>query len=314
MAASIGIALCPEHGRDATTLLRRADVAMYAAKRGGTGHAVYAPEQDAALPDRLSLLADLRQALAEGVLALHYQPQLDLRTGRVVGVEALARWPHPARGFVPPDQFIPLAEGMGLIGPLTNWVLETAIAQCRAWREAGRAVTVAVNISAATLHDPRLPETIERLLHTHGVAGRDLRLEVTESAFMADPARAGVVLARLAAIGLGLSVDDYGTGYSSLAYLKRLPIDELKIDRAFVRDMRRDEADRAIVASTVGLGHTLGLRVVAEGVEDQATQEALAALGCDALQGYHLSCPLPAAKLETWLARGTHGALSSRNV
>ncbi len=158
VGASIGIALCPEHGRDATTLLRRADVAMYAAKRAGRGHALYAPEQDAALPDRLSLIADLRQALAEGALTLHYQPKLDLRTGRVTGVEALARWPHPARGFVPPDQFIPLAEGMGLIGALTDWVLETAIAQCRTWRDAGRPLDVAVNISAATLRDPRLPE------------------------------------------------------------------------------------------------------------------------------------------------------------
>jgi len=302
VGASIGIALGPAHGRDSATLLRRADVAMYAAKRaGGGGYAVYAPEQDAALPARLSLIADLRHALVDGALALHYQPQVAVGSGRVVGVEALARWPHPTHGFVPPDQFIPLAEGMGLIGALTDWVLDTAIRQCRVWRDAGHALVVAVNLSAATLHDARLPTTISRLLRVHGVPAGSLRLEVTESALMADPARAGVVLAGLAEVGVGISVDDYGTGYSSLSYLKRLPVDELKIDRAFVRSLTTDEADRIIVASTIGLGHSLGLTVVAEGVEDEATWTSLAALGCDAVQGYHLGRPMPVAELEGWL-------------
>ena len=303
LGASIGIALGPAHGREGATLLRRADVAMYAAKRGGGGgYAVYAPAQDAALPARLSLIADLRQALAEGALVLHYQPQIAIDSGRVVGLEALARWPHPTHGFVPPDQFIPLAEGMGLMGALTDWALDTALRQCRVWRDAGHALVVAVNLSAATLHDPRLPATITRLLHVHGVPAGSLRLEVTESALMADPARAGVVLAGLAAVGVGISVDDYGTGYSSLAYLKRLPVDELKIDRAFVRNLTTDEADRTIVASTIGLGHSLGLTVVAEGVEDAAAWEALAMLGCDSMQGYHLGRPMPAGAVETWLS------------
>ncbi len=302
VGASIGIALGPAHGRDSATLLRRADVAMYTAKRAsGGGYVVYAPEQDAALPARLSLIADLRRALADGALLLHYQPQVAVGSGRVVGVETLARWLHPTHGFVPPDQFIPLVEGMGLIGALTDWVLDTAIRQCRAWRDAGHALVVAVNLSAATMHDLRLPATIAQLLHAHGVPAGSLRLEVTESALMADPARAGVVLAGLAEVGVGISVDDYGTGYSSLAYLKRLPVDELKIDRAFVRNLTTDEADRIIVASTIGLGHSLGLTVVAEGVEDEATQAALAALGCDTLQGYHLGRPMPVVELDGWL-------------
>jgi len=303
LGASIGIALGPAHGRDGATLLRHADVAMYAAKRGGGGgYAVYAPAQDAALPARLSLIADLRRALAEGALVLHYQPQVAVDSGRVVGVEALARWPHPTHGFVPPDQFIPLAEGMGLIGALTDWALDTALRQCRVWRDAGHALVVAVNLSAATLHDPRLPATIARLLRAHGIPAGSLRLEVTESALMADPARAGVVLAGLAEMGVGISVDDYGTGYSSLAYLKRLPVDELKIDRAFVRNLTTDEADRTIVASTIGLGHSLGLTVVAEGVEDAVAWATLAMLGCDAVQGYHLGRPMPAAAMEAWLS------------
>ncbi len=305
IGASIGIAVCPEHGVDAETLLRRADVAMYAAKGRGGGHAVYDTTGDGHTLTRLELERDLRVAVAEGGLVLQYQPIVEVSSGAVQGVEALARWPHPTHGFVPPDQFIPLAEGMGLIGALTDWVLDTAIRQGRVWRDAGYALAVAVNVSATTLLDPRLPATIERLLRVHGVAGSALRLEVTESAVMADPARAGLVLARLAATGLGISVDDYGTGCSSLAYLKRLPIDELKIDRAFVRHLVMDEADRTIVASTIGLGHSLGLRVIAEGVEDQATWEALAALGCDAVQGYHLGRPMPAAGVDAWVRART---------
>ncbi len=301
LRASIGIALGPEHGGDGATLLRRADVAMYAAKRSSGGQALYMKGQDAALPARLSLIADLRHAVTARTLELHYQPQIDLTSGRVVGVEALSRWPHPVHGFVPPDQFIPLAEGMGVVGALTDWALEEAIRQCRTWRDAGHALVVAVNLSAATVHDAQLPATVARLLHAHDVPPQSLRLEVTESALMADPARAGVVLTGLAELGVGISVDDYGTGYSSLAYLKRLPVDELKIDRSFVKNLSTEEADRTIVASTIGLGHSLGLTVVAEGVEESATVRTLAAMGCDRGQGYHWGKPLPAAKLDLWL-------------
>ena len=301
VAASIGVALAPEHGRDATTLLRRADVAMYAAKQSRQGFALYTPEQDAALPDRLALIGDLRQALAQDSLLLHYQPKVDLRTGRVISVEALTRWPHPQRGFVPPDQFIPLAEGAGLIGSFTDWVLNTALAQCRHWRDAGLVLDVAVNISVVTLHDPQLPDTIAGLLRAHDLPAARLRLEVTESTLMADATRAHEVLTGLAALGVGLSVDDFGTGYSSLARLTRLPVDELKIDRSFIRHLTTDQGDQAIVSSTIGLSHTLNLRVVAEGVEDQATWDALLALGCDSIQGYYLSRPLPAVDLVAWL-------------
>lgn len=298
VGASIGIALFPRHGTDAATLLRRADVAMYVAKRGGDAHAVYAPEHDVYTPDRLALVADLRQAIACGALLLHYQPKASLDGGRIYGVEAIARWPHPRLGLIPPDQFIPLAEATGLIGPLTLWVLAAALAQCQSWRRAGLDLGVAVNLSMANLHDLALPTTIARLLETHDLPAASLRVEVTESAIMADPARTLETLTRLRALGVGISVDDYGTGYSSLAYLKRLPVDELKIDMSFVRHMAQDETDAVIVSSTIGLGHNLGLHVVAEGVEDREAWDALTRMGCDAAQGYHLSRPLPAADLE----------------
>ncbi|MCA1598802.1 MAG: EAL domain-containing protein, partial [Chloroflexi bacterium] len=305
LGASVGVALAPVHGEDAPTLLRHADSAMDAAKRGGSGEgsvAVYDAACDPYSPARLALLADLRAAITEGGLALHYQPQVELATGQVRGVEALVRWPHPAHGLLPPDQFIGLAEQHGLIGPLTLWVLDEALRQGQAWARAGWDVQVAVNLSAWSLHDAALPQTIAALLRRHDAPPERLRLELTEGTVMADAERALEVLTRLAALGVGLSVDDFGTGYSSLAYLKRLPVDEVKIDRSFVHDLVTDEADAAIVRATVGLGRSLGLRVVAEGVEDRATWDRLTELGCDTAQGYYLARPLPAVEVE----RGVH--------
>jgi len=295
--ASIGVVVSPDDGHDPETLLRRADVAMYVAKRRGEPYALYSPAADAHNHARFTLGAELRQAIMGDALLLHYQPKAALATGRITDVEALVRWPHPTRGLIPPDEFIPLAEQTGAIAPLTWWVLETALRQARAWRRSGRPLGVAVNLSAANLRDPRLSGKILTLLRRYATPPAMLRIELTESAIMGDPEHAIDVLTRLTECGVRLSVDDYGTGYSSLAYLKRLPIDEIKIDRSFVRDMAGDPADAAIVASTIGLGHSLGLRVVAEGVEDEETWRRLAELGCDLAQGYYLSRPLPAADL-----------------
>ena len=301
VGASVGIALAPAHGADGTTLLRRADMAMYAAKRGRLGQALYEPAQDQHSPERLALVGELRDAIERGELTLHYQPQVDLTNRHICGVEALVRWPHPVHGLIPPDRFIPLAEQTGLIAPLTDWVLAEAIRQGREWQRAGLLLRVSVNLSMWNLHDPALPDRVATLLREHGLSPAWLRLELTESALMADTDRTMDVLAHLSALGVRLAVDDFGSGYSSLAYLKTLPVDELKIDKGFVREMAADETDAAIVASTVALGHALGLRVVAEGIEDQATWERLVGIGCDVAQGYYLSRPLPAAAVTDWL-------------
>jgi len=307
VGASVGGALAPAHGLDGDTLLRRADVAMYVAKRTRRGYALYEPARDQHSPERLALGGELRDAIEQGALTLHYQPQVDLTTGRITGVEALVRWPHPAQGLIPPDQFIPLAEHTGLIAPLTAWVLTEAIRQCRTWQRAGRLLTVSVNLSMWNLHDAALPDRVAALLRDHGMSPAWLRLELTESALMADPERAMDVLARLSGLGVGLAVDDFGSGYSSLAYLKTLPVDELKIDKGFVREMATDATDAAIVASTVALGHALGLRVVAEGIEDQVTWELLVGMGCDVAQGYYMSRPLPVTDLQRWALTSSFG-------
>ena len=299
--ASIGAALCPEHGGDAQTLLRRADVAMYVAKRSGRPWSIYTPDQDQHSRDRLALTTELRTAIDEGLLTLHYQPVADLTDGRVAYVEALARWNHPQRGCVPPDVFIPLAEETGLIGALTTHVLTLALRQYAAWQAQGRHLSIAVNLSMANLHDPALVETILRLRQAHGVPAHGLRVELTETCIMSDQARGLEVLAQLGGAEVCVSVDDFGTGYSSLARLKRLPVDTLKIDRSFVIDMVDDEANAAIVRSTIMMAHALGMRVVAEGVETQAAWAMLADMSCDAAQGYYVSRPQPAADLEHWL-------------
>ncbi len=300
--ASIGAALYPIHGNDSLTLLRRADVAMYKAKRGHEDYALYNVRDDQYSPRRLALLGDLRKAIASHELRLYYQPKADLRTGLVKGVEALIRWQHPTHGFIAPDQFIPLAEQTGLIGALTHWVVATAIQQCRHWLDTGIHLTVSVNLSTTNLRDASLPDSIADLLTQYSVPPHLLCCEITESAIMADAEHSLQVLNRLFALGVRLSIDDYGTGYASLSYLKHLPADELKIDRAFVQHVTTVRADEAIVRSTVNMAHTLGIQVVAEGVEDQGAWDLLDTLGCDIAQGYYLSRPVPAQALEQWLS------------
>jgi len=301
IGASIGIALAPEHGQDATTLLRRADVAMYTAKRATSGYAVYIAAQDQYSPERLGLVGELRRAIEQDQLVLYYQPKVYLRTGRLDSVEALVRWQHPVRGIVPPDQFIPLAEHTGLITSLSHWVLTAALRQCRAWRDAGLGIRVAVNLSARLLQDEHLVDSIVELLQTWGVTPDLLQVEVTESAVMADPTRALQILTRLHDMGIRIAIDDFGTGYSSLAYLKKLPADEIKIDKSFVRDMNGNADDVTIARSVIDLGHNLGLSVVAEGVEDRVVWDQLVEMGCDLAQGYYLSRPIPAAALASWV-------------
>ncbi len=300
LGASLGIAMFPEHGEDSSTLMRHADVAMYAAKREHRGHALYEPGQDRHGLRHLALKSELHAALEGEQLKLCYQPVVDLQSGRVTGVEALVRWSHPSRGVLGPDEFIPLAERTGLIRPLTLWVLRTAARHCRAWATHGLELRVAVNLSAHNLHDGGLPETIQGLV---GEAGRPLplRLEITETAIMPGSAHALEVLNRLSAQGVHISIDDFGTGYSSLAYLKRLPVDEVKIDKSFVSAMRFDNDDAVIVRSIIDLAHNIGLRVVAEGVEDRATYELLAGMRCDSVQGFYISRPREADDLRAWL-------------
>jgi len=300
--ASIGIALAPDHGTDADTLLRRADVAMYVAKRGNAGHSLYTADQDQHSPMRLAMVSELRRAIDHNELSLYFQPKVSLQSGSVTCVEALVRWQHPQHGLLGPDLFIPIAEQTGLIRPLSRWVVDAALRQVNRWRQEGLDLEVAVNLSMRNLHDPEIADMIRTLLTRWGVPPASLTIEITESSLMADAARALDVLERLRAMGVGVSIDDFGTGYSSLAYLKRLPVHELKIDKSFVAHMASDDNDAAIVRSTVSLAHDLGLRIVAEGVEDQATWDRLTALGCDVVQGYFISRPLPALVLGEWLA------------
>ncbi|HET6533676.1 MAG TPA: GGDEF domain-containing protein [Actinoplanes sp.] len=302
--ASIGIALAPEHGQDSGTLLRRADVAMYAAKQARAGVRIYRATDDQNTPERLALIGDLRDAIDRQDIAVMFQPKVDPATGTAVGAEALSRWHHPEQGFIPPDLFIPLAEHSGLIRPLTMHVLDVSLRRCAAWHRSGRPLHVAVNLSPNTLLDDTLPEVSQRLLARHDVPAAALTLEITEGTLMADPDGGRVTLDRLRRLGVRISIDDFGTGYSSLGRLRDLPIDEVKIDKSFVRDAARDHRDRALLRSTVQLGHALDLQVVAEGVEDESTYAFLAQTGCDLVQGYHISRPLPADRFTAWLEMG----------
>ncbi|MEO7980217.1 MAG: EAL domain-containing protein, partial [Sporichthyaceae bacterium] len=275
---------------------------MYDAKHGSTGVARYDPNRDPYSSRRLSLIGDLARAVEESTLELHYQPQADPGTGQVTGVEALLRWHHPLWGNVPPDEFIPLAEHTGLIKPLTRFVIETAVRQCVAWRDAGTPVLMAVNVSMRNLLEPELADVVARLLVQAGLPAALLKLEVTESAIVSDPERAVLALERLVDLGLHVSVDDFGTGYSSLTRLRSLPVQEVKIDRSFVRHLSERADDRAIVRAVIGLGHDLGLRVVAEGVEDEASWRLLQDMECDLVQGYFLARPMAAEAMTGWLS------------
>jgi diguanylate cyclase (GGDEF)-like protein len=301
VGTSIGIAHFPEHGRDAQTLVRNADIAMYAAKRNKAGFAIYDPHYDTSQQEHLSLLGELRRAVERDELRLYYQPKVSLSSSNISAVEALLRWEHPVRGLVPPGMFIPFAEHTGYIKLLTRWVMREAIRQCGAWLCEGLRLQVAVNISARDLMNRELPAEVGALLAEHGVPPALLCLEITESGFMEDPANAQKVLDRLAELGVRLSIDDYGTGYSSLSYIMRLPVQELKIDRSFISRMAVDEEISTIVRSTIELGHNLGLEVVAEGVEDLPVWNLLRALGCDDAQGFYMSRPLAAEALARWI-------------
>jgi diguanylate cyclase (GGDEF)-like protein len=304
IAASIGIALFPEHGDDAETLLQRADVAMYQAKHRRSGTEFYARERDLHTRERLQLIGELRDAVAGDHLTLHFQPKLDLGRNRVIGVEALVRWPHPTRGMVAPDEFIPLAEQTGVIGPLTELVIRKALRQAADWGRRGIALTMAVNVSATNLIEDGWTEGVLAALEQHGVRPDRFVVEITEDVLMTDPDRSLTALAVLSAAGVRVALDDFGTGYSSLSYLKRLPVDELKIDRSFVFEMGTDPADAAIVQTAIDLGRRLGIGVAAEGVEDAATLRRLTEFGAMMAQGYHIARPMPADELEAWLAAG----------
>ncbi|MEY4561057.1 MAG: hypothetical protein RLZZ618_334 [Pseudomonadota bacterium] len=300
ISASIGIALSPHHASDADTLLSRAEVAMYNAKRRREGPLVYDAALDAASTQTLSLLTELRHAVDHGELRLYLQPKLALESARVVGAEALMRWQHPVRGLVPPMEFIPFAEQTGFVRVLTLWIFEAAAVMWQRLSASGQQITLSVNLSTRDLLDQELPQKFEALLIKHTVPAEGFCLEITESAIMDDPQRALNTLERLSALGFRLSIDDFGTGYSSLAYLKRLPVDELKIDKSFVLTMEKDLDDARIVRSTIDLAHGLGLTVVAEGVENAQVWELLRSLNCDEAQGFHMSRPLPADEFLRW--------------
>jgi diguanylate cyclase (GGDEF)-like protein/PAS domain S-box-containing protein len=299
--SSIGIAIAPDHGADVETLIRHADVSMYVSKDTHSP-AVYSPESDHHSRVRLTLVADLRRALEREELVVYYQPQADAATGVVRTMEALVRWEHPVHGLLSPDQFVPLAEQTGLIRPLTLYMVDASLRQCAAWRRAGYDVAVAVNVTGRDLLDLHFPGQVADAIERAGVAPEALELEITESTIMADAARARSVLVQLSDLGVRLAVDDFGSGHSSLGYLKRLPIDVLKIDRSFVMNMVDESDDAVIVRSTIDLGHNLGLQVVAEGVETEEALARLAELGCDSVQGYFLGRPQPSDAIE-WVVR-----------
>ncbi|NOZ53693.1 MAG: EAL domain-containing protein [Gammaproteobacteria bacterium] len=313
ISASIGIVRCPIDGDDINQLLQRADVAMYHAKNNHHGYSFYDNELDKHSILQFNLEENLYDAIENNNLELYYQPKIDLTLGQTVAVEALLRWNHPTRGLITPDEFIPLAEHSGLIHPLTQWVINTALKQCAEWHNTGLKIGMAINLSARSLEDTQILDTVRTALRTTKVNPQFLSWELTESAVMADPHRAMEVMSSLRALGTRISVDDFGTGYSSLAYLKKLPVSELKIDKSFVIDMNQDSSDEVIVHSTVDLAHNMGLVVTAEGVEDQQTWDKLSALGCDLAQGYYMCKPCSAANLSKWFFTSQWGLRANIN-
>jgi diguanylate cyclase (GGDEF)-like protein/PAS domain S-box-containing protein len=306
VTCSIGVSLYPQDGKDSEELLRNADAAMYRAKEQGKNNfQFFTAELNARVNERLELSTELRRALERDELMLYYQPQVDLTSGAVVGTEALLRWHHPVRGMVPPGKFVPVAEETGLINAIGEWVLRTACAQNRAWRDAGfPPITVAVNLSARQFRQAELAETLEGIIQGYSVEPSSVELELTESVIMHNPDEAAAALRRLKGMGMRLAIDDFGTGYSSLSYLKRFPIDKLKIDASFVRDIPDSSDSAAIARGVISLGHSLGLRVIAEGVETREQAEFLQKHQCDEAQGYYFGRPMPAEEFSGWLREG----------
>ena len=309
IGATLGIANYPDHADNPQTLVQKAEIALHKAKDSGKDFVIFESKHDEGNAEKLHLANDLRNAIRDGDLELHYQPQLDLRTGKISGVEALSRWIHPIHGFIPPDTFIDIAERTGIIKQLTEWVLATAIKQCAEWQKSYGSLTMSINLSARNLHDETLGKQIARLIRHWQVIPEKICLEITETAMMADPEHAMHLLNELDNLGVKISIDDFGTGYSSLGYLKKLPVDEIKIDRSFVMNMRDDENDASIIRATVGLAHDLGLSVVAEGVENQESQDLLQALKCEYAQGYHICKPASAEEISKRL-----GVIQSSNT
>jgi len=303
LGAGIGIAGYPAHGENAEILLSHAELAMYAAKRNlGSNYVIYRPEIDHGSQQNLSLVSELLHALQHDQLCLYVQPKFGLKEKKVVGMEALIRWNHPTRGFLAPDQFIVFAEQTGVIRQLTRWILEKSALLSREFAEKGMDLKISINVSTHDLLDPDLPRKVAEILARHQVQNSSICLEITESAIMKDPQRAQGTLEKLSAMGVQLSIDDFGTGYSSLSYLKRLPVNELKIDQSFVLQMAREDDDRTIVKSTIDLGHNMGLRVVAEGVESPAVLRLLTSMRCDQVQGNYINKPIPAENFMEWLS------------
>jgi diguanylate cyclase (GGDEF)-like protein len=299
VSLSIGIAEFPKHGFDAIVLLQRADIAMYNAKHNRDGYSIYESSEDIHTISRLALMGELRQSMSNELLSVYYQPKISLLTGEICGAEALLRWEHPERGFISPEDFIPLAEQTGLIQTLTYWVIEQAAQQCALWRDKGYIISVSVNISVNCIHDVLLPERINAIISKYKLVPSQLVMELTENVFMKNPEVCKKVLNKMDEMGVEISIDDFGTGYSSLSYLKQLPIKEIKIDRSFVIDMLDDENNAVIVQTTTDLAHNLGIRVIAEGVENAEIEQKLQSMGCDAVQGYYYARPAePGAFLE----------------
>jgi len=304
---SIGLVRCPRDGDKATLLMQHADVAMYHAKREGLGYVFYNKSMDSENLFELTMESELRQAVESEIFELYYQPKIDIQQGRISGAEALIRWKHDEHGFISPEKFIPLAEQTGLIQTLTEWILEQALTQCAEWHANNINIGVSVNLSAYSLNDIDLIDTVHHALVEAKIEPQWLTLELTETAIMSDANRALNTLSRLNAMGVRLSVDDFGTGYSSLAYLKRFPVNEIKIDKSFVIDMLNDVSDAVIVRSTIDLAHNMGMKVVAEGIESQGAWDKLAELGCNLGQGYHMCRPCPAADFEKWVHESSWG-------
>lgn len=298
---NIGIVNFPEHGDDVDTLVQKAGVALFMAGKSHEGYAMYTSAFDDHSPRRLTLMSELRQALEKGELQIYYQPKLSIKTGRLYGAEALVRWDHPKHGFIAPDEFIPMAERTRMIKHLTLWALKQTFRQCAEWHRQGLDLTVSVNLSARDLHDPELPDIVAGVAASAGIQPSWMMLEITESSIMTDPERSLEIIQRLHDMGYKLSIDDFGTGYSSLAYLKKMPLTELKIDKSFVGDVIKSENDAVIVKATINLAHNLGLQVTAEGVESKPILDLLDSYACDLAQGYYLSKPIALEDFNEWM-------------